>query len=604
MADLFQGSLLPSTTTTTSTQQTSPEFYTNYLQDIANLGQNAVNQGGVAGFSPLQQQAFNMSPTTAFSGTQAGQQAQGLIGAAGTTAAPDIMSQYMNPYTGKVVDEMARLQQQNLQRNVLPTIAGGGVGTGSFGSKRQQQALGQSLADMQANLTGQQYGALNTGFQNAMQSAQTDLGRQLQAGTGMGNLSQQQYQIGSGGLNTLSSMGTLQQAQGQRQLDYPMVQAQNFANLLHGLNIPTGQVQQTVSPGQQGQYTNSPLSQIAGLGSLLAAISGSGTSGNQSLIDQITGLLGGSSTTPPVTTPAVKDGGSIRSYADGGVIDPTLPVAGAATGATDATAATGQVDITALLDQLQNGTTVDPTTAQPIDLTTTDPFMPQPIDMPTPGVDGTIANPMYDASQTNNPYPVYMASGLPTDVANPTGATATIDNPNQGGYNPQPVDAYVPPVRNTDTPLPYERTLTPGLPRPPEANEQNEPKRPDFTNMLPAADHIIKHLRKAEDHGSAIRQQKEDAERSKKIEQTKLSTTIADSQRAAKEAAEKARETTKVEKETPEIETPKTETKKVKTTSVKNPAKEVVNNKKTLEKNEPKLTSKLVDKTSKYSGRK
>ena len=48
MADIFQGSLLPSTVSTIEQQATAPEFYTNYLQDIANLGQNAVNQGGVA----------------------------------------------------------------------------------------------------------------------------------------------------------------------------------------------------------------------------------------------------------------------------------------------------------------------------------------------------------------------------------------------------------------------------------------------------------------------------------------------------------------------------------------------------------------------------
>jgi hypothetical protein len=58
MADLFQGAALPDVTTTTQSQDTAPQFYTDYLQDIANLGQSAVQQGGVAGFSPLQQQAL------------------------------------------------------------------------------------------------------------------------------------------------------------------------------------------------------------------------------------------------------------------------------------------------------------------------------------------------------------------------------------------------------------------------------------------------------------------------------------------------------------------------------------------------------------------
>ena len=54
MPDLFQGAPLPSTITTQQTQDTAPEFYTNYLQDIANLGQQGVAASGVAGFSPLQ----------------------------------------------------------------------------------------------------------------------------------------------------------------------------------------------------------------------------------------------------------------------------------------------------------------------------------------------------------------------------------------------------------------------------------------------------------------------------------------------------------------------------------------------------------------------
>ena len=71
MADLLQGSALPSTPTIAQTQQTVPEFYTNYLQDIANLGQNAVTSGGVAGFSPLQQQAFQMAPQAALNSPMA-----------------------------------------------------------------------------------------------------------------------------------------------------------------------------------------------------------------------------------------------------------------------------------------------------------------------------------------------------------------------------------------------------------------------------------------------------------------------------------------------------------------------------------------------------
>ena len=37
--DMFQGSAMPAVTKTAESQQIMPQFYTNYLQDTANLGQ-------------------------------------------------------------------------------------------------------------------------------------------------------------------------------------------------------------------------------------------------------------------------------------------------------------------------------------------------------------------------------------------------------------------------------------------------------------------------------------------------------------------------------------------------------------------------------------
>jgi hypothetical protein len=256
---------------TTQKQTTLPEFYTNYLQDVANLGSNAIQQGGVAGFSPLQQQAFQMAPNAAFSGAQTAGDAASLLGASGTTAAPSMVGAYMNPYTTNVVDEMARLQNQNIQRSVLPALRGAGVGSGSFGSSRQANATGQTLAEMQRNLTGQQYGALNTGYNTAMTAAQADLSRQLQAGQGLGNVAQQQYNIGTGGLDVLQKLGTQQQELGQKQLDYPMIQAQNLAKLFP-ITMPVGETTQTVAPTDIKQLSPSPLSQISGLLTSLGSI--------------------------------------------------------------------------------------------------------------------------------------------------------------------------------------------------------------------------------------------------------------------------------------------------------------------------------------------
>ena len=264
MAGLFQGDALPDVTTTSQTQATAPEFYTNYLQDIANLGQNAVQQGGVAGFSPLQQQAFQMVPDVAFAGAGSMGAASQLMGQAGATTMPDVVADYMNPYTMGVVDEMGRLQQRSIQENILPNLGAAAAGSGQFGSRRQQQITGNSLRDMQSDLLGRQMQALQSGYSEAGKFAQADLTRALQAGQGFENLGESQQRLGLGGLKAMNEYGGQQQALGQKMLDYPMAQTQAFSQLMKGYQIPGGTMRQSVGP-QAGAYSNSPLSQISGL---------------------------------------------------------------------------------------------------------------------------------------------------------------------------------------------------------------------------------------------------------------------------------------------------------------------------------------------------
>ena len=264
MAGLFQGDPLPNVETTTQTQATSPEFYTNYLQDIANVGQSAVEQGGVAGFSPLQQQAFQMVPDLAFAGAGSLGAASKLMGQAGATTMPDVVADYMNPYTSGVVDEMGRLQERSIRENILPNLGAAAVGSGQFGSRRQQQITGNSLRDMQSDLLGRQMQALQSGYTEAGKFAQGDLTRALQAGQGFENLGQAQQQLGLGGLKAMSEYGGQQQALGQRMLDYPMAQTQAFSQLMKGYQVPGGTVTQETGP-KSGAYSNSPLAQISSL---------------------------------------------------------------------------------------------------------------------------------------------------------------------------------------------------------------------------------------------------------------------------------------------------------------------------------------------------
>jgi hypothetical protein len=211
----------------------------------------------------------------------------------------------MNPYTSSVVDEMGRLTQRNVQENILPNLGAAAVGSGQFGSRRQQQVTGNALRDIQADLMGKQMQALQQGYTTAGTQAQTDLSRALSAGQGFTNLGQEQQQLGTAGLKTMSDYGAQQQAQGQKLLDYPMAQTQQFAKLLQGYQMPMGTT--TQATGSEG-YSNSPLSQIAGLGSLIASLfpNTSVTDAQKAYYDR-----GGK--------PLVKDGGVMRKAHGGGV---------------------------------------------------------------------------------------------------------------------------------------------------------------------------------------------------------------------------------------------------------------------------------------------
>jgi hypothetical protein len=266
--NLFQGSQLDPVVSTAQSTVTAPEFYTNYLQDITNQGQNAVMNGGVAGLAPLQIQAMNLAPDMAFAGAGSMGAGADLAKHSGTTGAYDVVGNYMNPFVNNVVDEMARKQQQDIQRNVMPGLAASSAATGNFGSKRMATATGQTLADMQSNLTGQQYGALNAGYKDAMGFAQNDLSRELSAGTALGNIGVQQNNLGTTGLKTMTDLGGIQRGVAQEALDRPMLDAQNYAKLLQGYTIPTATTSQTTS---SGAYQNSPLSNIAGIVSLINA---------------------------------------------------------------------------------------------------------------------------------------------------------------------------------------------------------------------------------------------------------------------------------------------------------------------------------------------
>jgi hypothetical protein len=169
----------------------------------------------------------------------------------------------------------------------------GFVGTGGLGGQRYANALGQSMADVQAGLTGQQYGAPSKGYSEALKGALDEAQLQnLTAGT-QGKLAQQELESGLTGVGALTKAGAERQAYEQSLLDQPLKTATTASGLMRGYTMPQNQTQTFVGP-KAGSYQLSDLQNILGTMSAIGSVAGGqgiktlGSLGS-GLVDYLTG---------------------------------------------------------------------------------------------------------------------------------------------------------------------------------------------------------------------------------------------------------------------------------------------------------------------------
>lgn len=284
----------PTTPTSQTVSQTSiPEYARPYVERMlgkaeafSNTPYQAYGGERIAGFSPMQQQAFqgvqNLQPSQQL-GTAT--QMAGMAGLGSLRAGqqynqmatnPYAMQAYMSPYIQGALNP--QLEEARRQSDITGLRnAGQAVGAGAFGGSR----FGIQEAERQRNLATLQNQIYGTGMQNAFQNAQQaqqfgatlglqGLGQGLQAAGQLGQLGQQQFGQQKDILNALSSAGGQQQNLEQQRLsqqyqdfinqrDYPKQQLSWFADMTRGL--PLSQQSQT---GYQAPP--SALTQIAGAG--------------------------------------------------------------------------------------------------------------------------------------------------------------------------------------------------------------------------------------------------------------------------------------------------------------------------------------------------
>lgn len=192
----------------------------------------AAGMSGLGAAQPYFNQATGMSGVTA--ATPRMEQGAGYV--AGSTDAlgiqmaqpylaqaaqytPQMVGAYMNPYTEQVVNRIGQLGARTLNEQLLPSIQSQMINAGQFGGTRQAELTGRAIREAMEGITAQQAAALQQGYGQAQQAAQTDLARQAQLASTAGGLggAQQQALLGAGAkmADIGQAYGALTQAQQQ-----------------------------------------------------------------------------------------------------------------------------------------------------------------------------------------------------------------------------------------------------------------------------------------------------------------------------------------------------------------------------------------------------
>lgn len=300
---IFQGDPLPNIDTTKVVDTTGPDWYTTYLEGLAKPGTDLLEKTGselVAPMSDLQTGVLDYAKGE--DGTGTGLRGyESMLGDAGDTAklaaagiTPEMIQSFLNPYisgftnaqgvkTPGVVDEMERLQQQSLQRSLIPSLKGAFAGTGGMGSQRMFGAMGQMGADAQANLLGAQTKQMASGYDSALKAAMDQSGLYRNAAETERNLATSELDLKLKELERLYNLGGEEQKLSQAEIMAPLTAATGAANVFSNVKVPST-VSEKASAPIPGAYATSPLAQIAGLGSLFASGTG-GTSAASGFAD-------------------------------------------------------------------------------------------------------------------------------------------------------------------------------------------------------------------------------------------------------------------------------------------------------------------------------
>jgi hypothetical protein len=174
----------------------------------------------IAGFSPQEQQAYNMVSQNV-GNYQPYLQAAGnyIAGSTQSFTDPGVAAQYMNPYTQNVVAGIGSAAGRNLYENLLPQVNRTFVGGGTFGGSRSAEFTARAVRDANAAALSAQQDALQKGYESGMGQFNTEAGRFLSAAERAQSLGRDVQGMAGTDTAALEAAGAAQRGMEQRSLD-------------------------------------------------------------------------------------------------------------------------------------------------------------------------------------------------------------------------------------------------------------------------------------------------------------------------------------------------------------------------------------------------
>jgi hypothetical protein len=124
---------------------------------------------------------------------------------------------------------------------------------------------------MQANLTGQQTGALSAGYGQALKGALDEAQLMNAAAKTQADIAKQEQDLGIAGAGALTKAGAERQKYEQSLLDAPLAIAKEASGLMRGLALPVDQTKTFTGPKTKDYYQMSDAQRLGGVMTFLGS---------------------------------------------------------------------------------------------------------------------------------------------------------------------------------------------------------------------------------------------------------------------------------------------------------------------------------------------